>query len=324
MRRDRIVKPKVIVTRRWPTEVEDRLTAEFDARLNETDQPLDRRELRAALEEADAVLPTVTDKISADILEGGIRAKILGNFGVGFNHIDVAAATRAGLVVTNTPGVLTDATADLAMTLLLMCARRAGEGERELRAGKWTGWRPTHLCGSHVTGKTVGIIGMGRIGQAMARRCHFGFGMDVVFFDSHPITGLDVPARQLPSVDDVLAVADFVSLHCPGGGENYHLIDDDRLACMKWSAFLINTARGDVVDEHALVRALETRRIAGAGLDVFEGEPRVPGRLAERQDVVLLPHLGSATKETRIAMGMRVIENLKAFFSGRSPPDAVC
>lgn len=213
------MKPKVIVTRRWPTEVEDRLTAEFDTRLNETDQPYDRRELRAALEEADAVLPTVTDKISADMLEGGIRAKILGNFGVGFNHIDTAAATKVGLVVTNTPGVLTDATADLAMTLLLMCARRAGEGERELRAGKWTGWRPTHLCGSHVTGKTVGIIGMGRIGQAVARRCHFGFGMDVVFFDSHSIAGLDVPARQLPSVDDVLATADFVSLHCPVEGK---------------------------------------------------------------------------------------------------------
>ncbi|ARP67683.1 MULTISPECIES: 2-hydroxyacid dehydrogenase [Mesorhizobium] len=316
-------KPKVIVTRRWPHEVEQRLGDHFDVTLNEADRPYEQQELRQALLLADAVLPTVTDRLGADLFAGGVRARILGNFGVGFNHIDIAAASAAGLIVTNTPAVLTDATADLAMTLLLMCARRAGEGERELRSGKWTGWRPTHLCGTQVSGKTVGIIGMGRIGQAMARRCHFGFGMEVVFFDSQPVPHPGMPARQLATVDEVLAASDFVSLHCPGGGENTRLINERRLARMKKSAFLINTARGDVVDEDALVQALRERRITGAGLDVFETEPSVPRALTEREDVVLLPHLGSATSETRIAMGMRVIDNLSAFFEGRTPPDAV-
>ncbi|RVA89439.1 D-glycerate dehydrogenase [Mesorhizobium sp. M7A.F.Ca.US.006.04.2.1] len=316
-------KPKVIVTRRWPHEVEQRLGDHFDVTLNEADRPYEQQELRQALLLADAVLPTVTDRLGADLFAGGVRARILGNFGVGFNHIDIAAASAAGLIVTNTPAVLTDATADLAMTLLLMCARRAGEGERELRSGKWTGWRPTHLCGTQVSGKTVGIIGMGRIGQAMARRCHFGFGMEVVFFDSQPVPHPGMPARQLATVDEVLAASDFVSLHCPGGGENPRLINERRLARMKESAFLINTARGDVVDEDALVQALRERRITGAGLDVFETEPSVPRALTEREDVVLLPHLGSATSETRIAMGMRVIDNLSAFFEGRTPPDAV-
>ncbi|RVA05210.1 D-glycerate dehydrogenase [Mesorhizobium sp. M7A.F.Ca.US.001.02.1.1] len=316
-------KPKVIVTRRWPHEVEQRLGDHFDVTLNEADRPYEQQELRQALLLADAVLPTVTDRLGADLFAGGVRARILGNFGVGFNHIDIAAASAAGLIVTNRPAVLTDATADLAMTLLLMCARRAGEGERELRSGKWTGWRPTHLCGTQVSGKTVGIIGMGRIGQAMARRCHFGFGMEVVFFDSQPVPHPGMPARQLATVDEVLAASDFVSLHCPGGGENTRLINERRLARMKESAFLINTARGDVVDEDALVQALRERRITGAGLDVFETEPSVPRALTEREDVVLLPHLGSATSETRIAMGMRVIDNLSAFFEGRTPPDAV-
>ncbi|AMY02083.1 D-glycerate dehydrogenase [Mesorhizobium ciceri] len=316
-------KPKVIVTRRWPHEVEQRLGDHFDVTLNEADRPYEQQELRQALLLADAVLPTVTDRLGADLFAGGVRARILGNFGVGFNHIDIAAASAAGLIVTNTPAVLTDATADLAMTLLLMCARRAGEGERELRSGKWTGWRPTHLCGTQVSGKTVGIIGMGRIGQAMARRCHFGFGMEVVFFDSQPVPHPGMPARQLATVDEVLAASDFVSLHCPGGGENTRLINERRLARMKKSAFLINTARGDVVDEDALVQALRERRITGAGLDVFETEPSVPRALTEREDVVLLPHLGSATSETRIALGMRVIDNLSAFFEGRTPPDAV-
>ncbi|RVA57006.1 D-glycerate dehydrogenase [Mesorhizobium sp. M7A.F.Ca.US.001.01.1.1] len=316
-------KPKVIVTRRWPHEVEQRLGDHFDVTLNEADRPYEQQELGQALLLADAVLPTVTDRLGADLFAGGVRARILGNFGVGFNHIDIAAASAAGLIVTNTPAVLTDATADLAMTLLLMCARRAGEGERELRSGKWTGWRPTHLCGTQVSGKTVGIIGMGRIGQAMARRCHFGFGMEVVFFDSQPVPHPGMPARQLATVDEVLAASDFVSLHCPGGGENTRLINERRLARMKKSAFLINTARGDVVDEDALVQALRERRITGAGLDVFETEPSVPRALTEREDVVLLPHLGSATSETRIAMGMRVIDNLSAFFEGRTPPDAV-
>lgn len=318
-----MTRPKVVVTRRWPQEVEERLAKTFDVTLNETDRPYGKGELIAALQEADAVLPTVSDRLGAELFANGVRAKILGNYGVGYNHIDVVAAKAAGIVVTNTPAVLTDATADLAMTLLLMCARRASEGERELRSGKWTGWRPTHLCGTQVTGKTIGIIGMGRIGQAMARRCHHGFGMEVVFHDSQPVSVPGVPARQLPSVEDVLVAADFVSLHCPGGGENVHLINERRLGCMKQSAFLINTARGDIVEEKALIDALERGIIAGAGLDVFEAEPIIPRALTGREDVVLLPHLGSATNETRIAMGMRVISNLTAFFEGRIPPDAV-
>lgn len=318
-----MTRPKVVVTRRWPQEVEERLAETFDVTLNETDRPYGKGELIAALQEADAVLPTVSDRLGAELFANGVRAKILGNYGVGYNHIDVVAAKAAGIVVTNTPAVLTDATADLAMTLLLMCARRASEGERELRSGKWTGWRPTHLCGTQVTGKTIGIIGMGRIGQAMARRCHHGFGMEVAFYDSQPVSVPGVPARQLPMVEDVLAAADFVSLHCPGGGENVHLINERRLGCMKQSAFLINTARGDIVEENALIDALERGIIAGAGLDVFEAEPVIPPALTGREDVVLLPHLGSATSETRIAMGMRVISNLTAFFEGRTPPDAV-
>lgn len=318
-----MTRPKVVVTRRWPQEVEERLAKTFDVTLNETDRPYGKGELIAALQEADAVLPTVSDRLGAELFANGVRAKILGNYGVGYNHIDVVAAKAAGIVVTNTPAVLTDATADLAMTLLLMCARRASEGERELRSGKWTGWRPTHLCGTQVTGKTIGIIGMGRIGQAMARRCHHGFGMEVAFYDGQPVSVPGVPARQLPMVEDVLAATDFVSLHCPGGGENVHLINERRLGCMKQSAFLINTARGDIVEENALIDALERGIIAGAGLDVFEVEPVIPPALTGREDVVLLPHLGSATSETRIAMGMRVISNLTAFFEGRTPPDTV-
>lgn len=316
-------KPKVIVTRRWPGAVEAQLADLFDTKFNPADRPLDQRELRAALEQADAVLPTVSDRLPAELFAGGTRARILGNFGVGFNHIDVEAAKAAGIAVTNTPGVLTDATADLALTLLLMCARRAGEGERELRSGKWSGWRPTHLCGTQVAGKTLGIVGMGRIGQAVARRCHYGFDMRIVFFDEFSSADPGVPAHRCSHVDEVFEMADFVSLHCPGGGSNVHLVDAGRLARMKRSAFLINTARGDVVDETALIEALDAGTLAGAGLDVFEFEPQVPAALRERENVVLLPHLGSATTETRVAMGMKVIENLSAFFAGRRPPDLV-
>ncbi|MCY1501280.1 Glycerate dehydrogenase [compost metagenome] len=212
------------------------------------------------------------------------------------------------------------------MTLLLAVARRAGEGERQVRAGEWTGWRPTHMIGSKVTGKTLGIIGFGRIGKAMAKRCHFGFDMDVVFYNRSRIDPAEASrygARQLDTVEDVLRASDFVSLHCPGGGENRHLINAQRLALMKPGAYLINTARGDVIDEAALVAALESGVIRGAGLDVFEAEPNVPERLRRLENVVLLPHLGSATEETRVAMGMKVVDNVTAFFEGREPPDRV-
>ncbi len=320
-------KPRILVTRRWPAAVEQVLADRFDATLNERDVPMTAAELGGALRAYDAVLPTVSDRLPAELFAGGgLRAKILGNYGVGYNHIDVAAAKAAAIAVTNTPGVLTDCTADIAMTLLLTVARRAGEGERQVRAGEWTGWRPTHMIGSKVTGKTLGIIGFGRIGKAMAKRCHFGFDMDVVFYNRSrvdPDEASRYGARQLDTVEDVLKVADFVSLHCPGGGENRHLINAERLALMKKGAYLVNTARGDVIDEPALVAALETGVIRGAGLDVFEVEPNVPERLRALENAVLLPHLGSATQETRVAMGMKVVDNITAFFAGREPPDRV-
>ncbi|MCV9961521.1 D-glycerate dehydrogenase [Pararhizobium sp. BT-229] len=320
-------KQRILVTRRWPDAVERVLAERFEASFNLLDVAMDEAALAEALRSFDAVLPTVSDRLPASLFDGsGIRTKILGNFGVGYNHIDIAAAKAHGVAVTNTPGVLTDCTADIAMSLLLSVARRAGEGEREVRAGAWSGWRPTHMIGTKVTGKTLGIIGFGRIGKAMAKRCHFGFDMDVVFYNRSKI-GLSEAARygarQVDTVEEVLATADFVSLHCPGGGENRHLINAQRLAVMKPEAYLINTARGDVIDEKALIDALETCVIRGAGLDVFEAEPHVPERLRVLENVVLLPHLGSATEETRTAMGMKVVENLTAFFDGKVPPDRV-
>ncbi len=322
-----MTKPKVIVTRRWPEDVERELMELFDTRLNEDDHPFTTAELRQALTEADAVLPTVSDRVDAEALSvAAPRARILASYGVGFNHIDLEAAKARGLTVTNTPEVLTDCTADLALTLLLTVARRAGEGERHVRSRAWSGWRPTHMMGTSVTGKTLGLIGMGRIARAVAARARHGFGMNLVFHDPYPpapelLAGLD--ARQCDSIDEVLARADFVSLHCPGGKATYHLMNRERFARMQPHAFLINTARGDVVDELALAQALRDGVIAGAGLDVFEAEPKVSEALLDMENVVLLPHLGSATRETRVAMGRRVIRNLEAFFAGRTPPDKV-
>jgi lactate dehydrogenase-like 2-hydroxyacid dehydrogenase len=271
----------------------------------------------------DALGVTVTDRLDAAAFEGA-TVKILANFGVGVSHIDLDAAKAAGVVVTNTPGVLSDATADMAMALLLAAARRLAEGEREVRAGHWSGWRPTHLVGTQVTGATLGIIGFGRIGQAMARRAHFGFGMRVLAQNRSPIdpaTAKACGAEICETVETVLREADFVSLHCPGGEENRHLIDGERLDLMKPGAFLINTARGEVVDEAALADRLEAGRLGGAGLDVFEDEPRINAKLFGLDNVVLAPHLGSATGQTRDAMGAKALENLRAFFAGETPPD---
>ena len=322
-----MTRPTVIVTRRLPVPVEERLAAQFDARLNRDDHPFTAAELQDALRGADALLPTVTDRLNAAVLATEpLRAKILANYGVGFNHIDVNVAKTRGLVVTNTPDVLTDDTADDAVMLMLMVARRAGEGERQVRAGAWTGWGPTHMLGTKVSGKTLGLVGLGRIGRAVARRAHHGFGMRVIFHDPYPpppAVAAELGAEPKASVDEVLREADFVSLHSPATPETRHLIDARRLALMKRGAFLINTARGDIVDEAALVEALKRGTIAGAALDVFEREPLVPAELRTLENVVLLPHLGSATAETRAAMGLRALENLTAFFAGAPPRDRV-
>jgi lactate dehydrogenase-like 2-hydroxyacid dehydrogenase len=319
-------RPSVVVTRRLPKPVEDELARLFDARLNADDRPLTTDELREAVATADALLPTVTDKISAEVLGAGPRqTRIVANFGVGYNNIDVEAARAAGIAVTNTPGALTDCTADLAMTLLLSAARRAGEGERHVRDGSWTGWRPTHMLGTKVTGKTLGIIGLGRIGQAVARRAHHGFGMKILYYNRTPVAADQIEDldAELCTLEQLLARSDFVSLHCPSTPETRHILNVETLALMKPGAFLINSARGDVVDEAALVDALRSGTIAGAGLDVYDGEPAVRPELAEMENVVLLPHLGSATTETRVAMGMRAVANLEAFFNGDPPPDRV-
>ena len=288
---------------------------------------MDADTLRAALSAADAVLPTVTDPITPDVLAAEpLRTRILANFGVGFNHIALEAAKVRGITVTNTPEVLTDCTADIAMTLLLMSARRTGEGERHVRSGDWSGWRPTHMLGSQVSGKTLGLIGMGRIAKAVAKRAHHGFGMNILFHDPFPVpeeVAREFGASPCDSIEEVLTRSDYISLHCPGGKETHHLIDAKRLSLMKPEAHLINTARGDVVDEQALAAALTARTIAGAGLDVHEHEPHVSPALSKLENIVLLPHLGSASSETRVAMGNRVLENLEAFFAGRTPRDKV-
>ena len=319
-----MTRPIVCVTRRLPAVVEEELAEAFEVRLNESDQPLGANGLRGALATADALLCTVTDRIDRALLgEGGVRARMLANFGVGHEHIDVVAATERGIVVTNTPDVLTDATAELALMLMLMVARRAGEGERELRSGRWTGWRPTHMIGRPVAGRTLGIVGMGRIGRAVARRAQMGLGMRIVYFTrSAPSLG-DLRAERRSTLEALLAESDFVSLHCPSTPETRHLLNADRLRLMRPHACLINTARGDIVDEPALAAALRAGTIAGAALDVYENEPAVTRALLELENVVLLPHLGSATDEARIAMGRRALANLRAFFSGQPPRDVV-
>jgi len=322
-----MAKPTVLVSRRWPGTVETRLKETYEVTLNASDTPMTADELRDALMSYDAVLPTVTDKIDADVLSvTNPRAKILGNYGVGHSHINLDAAKAAGIVVTNTPEVLSDCTADIAMTLLLTAARRSGEGEREVRGKAWTGWRPTHMVGTKVSGKTIGIVGFGRIGQKMARKAHFGFDMKIVAQDYFPVKPevlAETNATQVDTLEELLEQSDFVTLHTTGGADNQHLMNAERISRMKPGSYLINTARGEVVDADALVDALQAGTIGGAGLDVFEGEPNINPRLLECENAVLLPHLGSATKETRDAMGFRVFDNLEDFFAGRDPRDRV-
>ena len=321
---------KILVTRAWPKEAEERLVAERlgTVTLRQPDTPMSRDEWMAAAQSYDVIMPTVSDKIPADFYPAAKgKLRVMANYGVGFNHIDIDAARDNGIAVTNTPDVLTDCTADLAMGLLLCAARRIGEGERETRAGQWAGWRPTHMIGKKVSGATIGIIGFGRIGQAMARRAHGGFGMRVVFQDAwdvpDEIKAANGQAEQLGSIAEVAAEADFLSLHCPGGADTYKLINADVFDALKPGAILVNSARGDVVDEDALFDALDSGHLAAAGLDVYHNEPDLDPRFLKYENIVLAPHLGSATDGTRAAMGHRAIDNLKAFLAGETPGDLV-
>jgi lactate dehydrogenase-like 2-hydroxyacid dehydrogenase len=320
-------RPTVVFTRRLPSPAEEQAARDFDARLNADDHTFTPAEIADALRTADALVPTVTDKVTAQLLgTEPLKVRIIANYGVGFNNIDTGAAKARGVVVTNTPDVLTEDTADDAILLMLMVARRGGEGEREVRAKTWTGWRPTHMLGTRVSGKTLGLIGLGRIGRAVAHRARHGFDMRVIFHDPYPpppAVMAELAAEPRASVEDVLREADFVSLHSPATPETHHLIDARRLGLMKRGAFLINNARGDIVDEAALVAALKQGAIAGAGLDVFEREPTVSPELLTMNNVVLLPHIGSATHESRVAMGLRALDNLKTFFAGAPPRDRV-
>jgi len=307
-----------------PARVVAQAETHFDVEMRDDNAPLKPGQMRGALALYDGILPTLGDMFSAEVFADaeGSRCRILANFGVGYNHIDVAAARAAGIAVTNTPGAVTDATADIALMLILMSARRAGEGERMLRAGRWSGWNPTQMLGTHVTGKTVGIVGMGRIGQAIARRCHYGFGMEVLYYNRSE-KAVDLPARQVESLEALAAEADFLVAAVPGGAETEGLIGAGVLAAMKPAAHLVNIARGDVVDEAALVEALRERRIAGAGLDVYAREPEVPEVLRKMETVTLLPHLGTAALEVREAMGLMAVENLRAYFAGEDLPNPV-
>ncbi|MDH7637560.1 2-hydroxyacid dehydrogenase [Sphingomonas oryzagri] len=312
-------RPSLYVTRRLPGAVEARLTSLFDASFNPDDAPRTRIELENAMREHDAILPTITDRLDADLLAlPGRRARLIANFGAGVDHIDLAAAQANGVVVTNTPDALTDATADIAILLMLMAARRAGEGERELRAGRWAGWRPTHMMGQAMGGKTLGLVGYGRIARATGLRAA-AFGMRVIHHSRRP----SGEPGYVDTLETLAEEADILSLHVPGGAGTRHLVDAALITRMKPSAILINTARGPVVDEAALASALRGGRIAAAGLDVYEREPAVHPDLLACENAVLLPHLGSATIETRTAMGMQAADNLEAFFTGRELPNRV-
>ncbi|ABL70288.1 MULTISPECIES: 2-hydroxyacid dehydrogenase [Paracoccus] len=314
---------KLLVTRRMTQAAEHALSARFETEILDRKDGLGVDEAAKALADYDAIMPTLGDRFTAEAFQGQPRCRLLANFGAGYNHIDVAAAAAAGIAVTNTPDAVTEATADIALTLILMTARRAGEGERLLRRGEWTGWEPTQLLGRHVTGCTVGIIGMGRIGKAIARRCHFGFGMEVLFHNRSVVSSLDFPARQVADLDELLVQSDFAIIAVPGGAETRHMIGAHELERLGPRSYLINIARGDVVEEAALAEALAQGRIAGAGLDVYEFEPRVSPALCAMENVTLLPHLGTAAEEVRTAMAMRAMNNLVAFAEGQALPDRV-
>ncbi|WP_264214419.1 2-hydroxyacid dehydrogenase [Leisingera thetidis] len=318
------MRPRLLITRPVPRAVLERARSLFNTDMRADTGRTDGGFLQMALSDYDAVIPSLGDDFSSDVFANApnIRCRILANFGAGTDHISLSSAQTAGIAVTNTPGAVTEPTADLAMALLLMSARRAVEGDRLVRSGNWEGWHPVQMLGQHICGKTLGVIGMGRIGQAIARRAHFGFGMNVIFHNRSPRTVEGLPARQ-KKLAEVLEAADFVVIAVPGGARTRHLINPARLARMKSTAHLINVSRGEVVSEAALIWALKRGKIAGAGLDVYEHEPVIPEELRSLENTVLLPHLGTATEEARISMGMTALDNLEAFFERREPPHLV-
>ena len=322
-------KPLVVVTRKLPERVETRMRELFDARLNIDDEPLSPGGLAAAMAEAEVLVPTVTDRIDATLIEAaGPRLKLIAHFGTGTDNIDVDAAHKRGIVVTNTPGVLTDDTADMTMALILSVSRRVVAGAGVIPSGEWNGWAPTFMLGSRLTGKRLGIVGMGRIGQAVARRAK-AFGLSIHYHNRRRLAAEveeALEATYWDSLDQMLARTDIVSVNCPHTPATYHLLSARRLKLMRPGAILVNTARGEIIDEAALTRMLEADEIAGAGLDVFEHEPAVPNklvRLARAGKVTLLPHMGSATEEGRLEMGEKVLVNIRAFVDGHRPPDRV-
>jgi glyoxylate reductase len=319
-------KPLVIVTRKLPEAIETRMMELFDTRLNHDDHPMTGAELTAAVKAADVLVPTVTDRIDAALIgEAGPNLKLLANFGAGVDHIDLAAARAKTIAVTNTPDVLTEDTADMTMALILAVPRRLAEGERLARSGKWTGWSPTFMLGHRIWGKRLGIVGMGRIGQAVARRAR-GFGLAIHYHNRkrlHPEIETELEATYWESLDQMLARMDVISIHCPHTPATFHLLSARRLALLQPHAYLVNTARGNIVDEAVLTRMLAAGTLAGAGLDVYEHEPAITPKLIELNNVVLLPHLGSNTLEGRVAMGEKVLINIRAVADGHVAPDRV-
>jgi lactate dehydrogenase-like 2-hydroxyacid dehydrogenase len=319
-------KPKVIVTRKLPDPVETRMRELFDTELNLTDAPMTREELETAVTRADVLAPTITDRIDAALLEkAGPRLKLIANFGAGVDHIDVVAATERGITVTNTPGVLTEDTADATMALMMTVARRIVEGANIAQAGGFKGWSPTWMLGRRITGKRLGIIGMGRIGQAVARRAK-AFGLQIHYHNRKPVSpriAEELEATYWDSLDQMLARMDIISVHSPHTPATYHLLSARRLKLLQPHAIVVNTARGEIIDEDALADLLAEGKIAGVGLDVFEFEPAINPKLLKLPNAVLLPHMGSATIEGRIDMGEKVIINIRTWMDGHRPPDRV-
>jgi len=319
-------KPKVIVTRKLPDQVETRMRELFDTELNLTDAPMSREALASALQRAEVLAPTITDKLDAELIAGaGSQLKLIANFGAGVDHIDVKAATDRGVTVTNTPGVLTEDTADLTVALMMAVSRRLVEGANIVRSGGFTGWSPTWMMGRRISGKRLGIVGMGRIGQALARRGR-AFGLQIHYHNRKPVSpriAEELGATYWESLDQMMARMDIISVNCPHTPATYHLLSARRLKLMQPHAIIVNTARGEIIDEDALVELLAQGAIAGAGLDVFEHEPHINPKLLKLANAVLLPHMSSATIEGRIDMGEKVIVNIHTFMDGHKPPDRV-